>query len=228
MVNEIRMTDIAIIFATLLGPILAVQAQKLVERWRDEKERRERIFKVLMATRGSRLSPNHIEALNMINIEFPAKPKFKKVRSAWKAYFSHLSDPTPRDTNQYPVFFAKRSELFTDLLYEIGSALGYDSDKTEISKESYTPIYHEQVENELNIIRGKLVDLLSGKLSLPMSLKEFPSDDQMVANQAEYLKLATEFLRGKPIAVSIVSPDGGLKAVPSRMPDPPDYGTKTG
>jgi hypothetical protein len=50
-------SDIAVIVATLLGPVLAVQVQKYLERWRDEAERRKNVFKTLMATRLARLSP---------------------------------------------------------------------------------------------------------------------------------------------------------------------------
>ena len=57
--------DVLLMSATLLGPVLAVQAQKYIERWRDANIRRDRIFKSLMATRATRLAPQHIEALNL-------------------------------------------------------------------------------------------------------------------------------------------------------------------
>ena len=53
--------DFAIIFATLLGPVLAVQAQKLLERQRDIKGWRLAIFRTLMATRAAMLSPTRNE-----------------------------------------------------------------------------------------------------------------------------------------------------------------------
>src|SRR5262245_5501290 len=107
---DIRLTDLLIVAATIIGPILAVQVQKALERWRADGARRDHIFKVLMATRAARLAPNHIEALNMINIELPAsKKRFKKARSAWKAYFAHLGEPVPEEALR-PVYFAKREE----------------------------------------------------------------------------------------------------------------------
>ena len=125
----------AVIGATLLGPVFAVQIQKYLERWREENERRHRIFKVLMSTRAARLAANHVEALNLIDIEFPStRKRFKKVRSAWKAYFTHLCEKPPDDKQIHPVFFAKRQELLTDMLYEMATALGYDFDKTQISR----------------------------------------------------------------------------------------------
>ena len=53
----IKLTDIAIVLAALLVPVLAVQAQKWLERRRDVKERQLAIFRTLMATRNAMLSP---------------------------------------------------------------------------------------------------------------------------------------------------------------------------
>lgn len=87
----IRMNDVAIVVATLLGPVLAIQAQKILERSRDRKERRMVIFRTLMATRASVLSPAHVEALNAIPIEFYGNTgKLKEINEAWKLYLDHL------------------------------------------------------------------------------------------------------------------------------------------
>jgi hypothetical protein len=223
-------TDIALISSTLLGPVLAVQVQKYLERWREESERRKRIFKTLMATRAARLAPAHIEALNLIDIEFPATHKpFKKVRSAWKAYLSHLREPLPDDQQVKPVYFAKREELFTDLLYEMGTALGYDFDKTQISKDAYSTVFHENLEADLQTIRTKIIEILTGKTALPMAVVEFPSDPDVVVNQADYLKIMAEHLRqGKPWPITVVGNDTNSgKIVPMRPADLSNEG-KTG
>ncbi|HEV2582558.1 MAG TPA: DUF6680 family protein [Ktedonobacteraceae bacterium] len=112
-------STIAIVAATLLGPVFAVQVQKYLERWRDQAERRKRVFKILMATRASRLSLQHIEALNLIDLEFPASRKFKRLRSAWKAYLANLNEKEPEPPAD-AVFYAKRWDLFIDMLYEMG------------------------------------------------------------------------------------------------------------
>jgi hypothetical protein len=214
------MVDLAVIAAaTVLGPVLAVQVQKYLERWREENERRHSIFKVLMATRASRLAANHIEALNLIDIEFPAtRKRFKKVRSAWKAYFSHLNEKPPNDMQIHPVFFAKRTELFTDMLYEMAAALGYDFDKTQISKDVYSTIYHENLEADQQTIRTKLVEILTGKASFPMAVVQFPNDLDFVKAQADYLRLMAEHLTaGKPWPIAIMGGDtsGKVIAMPS-------------
>ncbi|MHA6848823.1 DUF6680 family protein [Ralstonia syzygii] len=56
--------DWVMVGATIAGPILAVQAQKWVERAREATNRRSLIFTTLMATRQSRISMEHVRALN--------------------------------------------------------------------------------------------------------------------------------------------------------------------
>ena len=56
--------------AIIIGPILAIQIQKILDNLREKKKRRITIFKTLMSTRATRLNKEHVEALNMIDIEF--------------------------------------------------------------------------------------------------------------------------------------------------------------
>jgi hypothetical protein len=62
--------DWLLILATIAGPILAVQAHKWVERLREGRNRKLRLFERLMATRAARLSAEHVQALNMIDLVF--------------------------------------------------------------------------------------------------------------------------------------------------------------
>jgi len=64
------MSDWAIVFATLVGPVLAVQAQAFLERRRGLRARRTQLFYTLMRTRASGFVPDHVNAINAIPIEF--------------------------------------------------------------------------------------------------------------------------------------------------------------
>jgi len=207
--------------ATLVGPVVAVQLQKYLERWREGNQRRENLFKTLMSTRAARLSLNHVAALNMIDIEFPAtRKRFKKVRSAWKAYRSHLDESDPEDLQVRALLYAKREDLFTDLLYEMGSALEFDFDKTQIGKDVYSTVYQGKVEADQETIRTKLVEILTGRATLPMKVLDFPSDPEFIKAQTEYLTLIAEHLKsGKPWPVAISDGEMPRKVVPLRSPD---------
>ncbi len=86
----IAVSNWVMIFAIVMGPILAVQVQKILEGIKEGKERRIRVFKDLMATRASALAYQHVVALNMVGLEFHDK-KYTKVLNAWTTYLDHLS-----------------------------------------------------------------------------------------------------------------------------------------
>jgi hypothetical protein len=75
--------------ATILGPILAVQAQKWIERVRETRERKLRVFYTLMGSPAARTSAEHVQALNLIDLLFRRKAE-KPIIDAWEIYREHL------------------------------------------------------------------------------------------------------------------------------------------
>lgn len=192
---EFRGAELAIVFATLAGPILAVQAQKFLEHYRSEKERRLTIFRALMATRAAWLSPGHVEALNAIPVEFyGTKGKLKEINDAWKQFLDHHSGDTATE-----VWLQKRIDLFSALLHLISQYLGYGFSKAQLERDIYSPRAHGQLETEQTLIRQGFVKLLNGEAVLPMAVKEFPAtaDDETLARQEELQKLLKEWLEGQ-------------------------------
>ena len=169
-------SDSLMIFAVLISPLLAVQVQKIIESWRETKQRKIFIFKTLMATRGTTLSPRHVEALNMIDLEFSINNKDEKlVVEAWKMYLDHLHDLNvdPKDPDyrvKMDVWTKRSNELLIALLYEMAQNLGYEFDKVHLKKGSYNPQGHFDMEMEQNFIRKSIVDLFFGDKSIPVRL----------------------------------------------------------
>ena len=62
---------VAIVLATILGPILAVWASEIRQRNRQAQDRKEWVFRTLMTTRSTRMSLDHVSALNHIDFAFP-------------------------------------------------------------------------------------------------------------------------------------------------------------
>ncbi|MEG6016919.1 DUF6680 family protein [Enterobacter hormaechei] len=100
--------DIIMTAAVIVGPVLAVQIQKTLEQFRERKQSRLSIFRTLMSTRAQRLHREHVQALNMIDLEFYGRKlpiiriryqtkKEQTVTHAWKSYNSHLNK-----INDYP------------------------------------------------------------------------------------------------------------------------------
>ena len=190
----IKISDVAIVIATLVGPILAVQAQKWLERGREIKQRRAWIFRTLMATRATNLSQAHVEALNAIPIEFYGKStKLKEIINAWKAYLAHLG----QGSTATEVWSAKREDLLVDLLHLMAEYLGYDFNRVEISKEVYSPQGHAQIESDQEIIRKGLAGILSGKVPFPMEVTKFPIDPAALQEQKLLRELLLNWLKGQ-------------------------------
>lgn len=185
----------AIVAATIAGPILAVQAQKWLERGRAINERRATIFRVLMATRAARLSPGHVEALNAIPVEFygPNKAKLKEITDAWQSYLDALSD----DTLSHEASTMTRMNHFVDLLHLMSKYLGYDFSKSEISKNVYTPTGHINIETDQETIRRGFVSVLRGETSIPMNVTGFPYDEEAAAKQATLNERMLEWFEGQ-------------------------------
>src|SRR5690606_30511050 len=87
--------EIIMALAVLIGPISAVQIQKWLEKNRDNRSRKVDIFKTLMTTRATRVSIDHVEALNMIDLEFNGQG-YEKVITAWRNYHDHLTNGDPQ------------------------------------------------------------------------------------------------------------------------------------
>jgi hypothetical protein len=84
----------ATVFAIVWGSIKAVQIAKNGEQAREKKKREYEIFYKLMKTRRIILSPERIEALNLIQIEFFGKGK---IINAYKEYIKHLGQEVPKN-----------------------------------------------------------------------------------------------------------------------------------
>ena len=129
-------SDWLVIAAVIVGPILAVQIQKFIENRKAIKDRKMQIFRTLMATRATPLAPLHVEALNMIDIEFY---KDKTIVGAWKLLLDNFGnypkDPKEQNYQTRLTSSAERSsELLSDLLYEMAKALNYDFDKVHLRR----------------------------------------------------------------------------------------------
>jgi hypothetical protein len=159
------LTDILMITATALSPLIAVQVTRFLDDRNEQRGRKLHIFKTLMATRAYTLAPFHVEALNRIDLEFSSKRKLEKaVLDVWQQYLDHLGNKTMK----IEAWAEKRADLLVDLLYVMGQALGYDFNKTQIKNGTYAPVAHGRVEEEQEKVRQFAIELLEGKRTLPM------------------------------------------------------------
>jgi hypothetical protein len=195
-----KATDVAIVFATLLGPVLAVQAQRLVDVLRERRRHRTAIFQTLMTTRAATLSPEHVRAINSIPLEFGGRRgALKEIISAWKQYMDHLNAREMK----IEVWGPKRIDLFVALLDKMAKFLGYHFDAVELKNDVYSPLAHGQFETDQELIRRGLVSLLKGEAALPMEVRGWPVDAEALANQKEIQTRLLAWLRGEAAPPSV-------------------------
>jgi hypothetical protein len=179
--------DIIMTAAVVIGPILAVQVQKIIERTNHKRNRRMALFHTLMSTRAERLNRDHVKALNMIDIEFYGrmipfiKTRYQSrgeqaVTHAWKSYNSHLNHKDEYES--LDAWLKKGDDLFTEMLYKIAQSLNYDYDKVQLQRDCYRPIAHGNIENtQLDLLEGLSQVLNKGK-PLPMYVVNFPKSNE--------------------------------------------------
>lgn len=159
--------------AIVLSPLIAVQVTEFLRRRKDAQERRLWIFRTLMATRAARLDGNHVQALNMIDVEFHGKNReMRDVVEAWKTYLDHLNNRQL----EVSAWVASGDDLFFELLYKMSMTLKYDLQKTEIRRTSYTPQGYGDAEADGMIIRKGLSAIFGSPVLLEKLISQRPPD----------------------------------------------------
>lgn len=186
---------IATIAAILLGPIAAV----VVTRWMDDRSatrlRRYGVFRDLMRTRAAKISPPHVDALNLVEIEFH---QFPTVKSAWQRYMDNLFTTAPTDAGEQSNFFVRREQLFIKLVQEVAKTVGLKSvDITDVMTNNYYPQGWQNEQQEQQQVRQLLIQALSG--TKPLSVRIFNPQ---------------EWSGPYPPAVSLPKPNGAAKPNP--------------
>jgi uncharacterized protein DUF6680 len=74
--------------AIIVGPVLALFAQRVLDLLRERKKERKQLFNTLMTTRHQLYSPAHLQALNSIDIVFKDN---ERICAAWKAVLDYAA-----------------------------------------------------------------------------------------------------------------------------------------
>jgi hypothetical protein len=189
--RAMKIGDVLMLFAVLLSPVIAVQVQVWLELFREKRNRKFLVFQTLMATRtiSARTSPEHVRALNMIDLTFYGDRVFgvhvrrtkaeRLILDTWKRYFGQLSDaPDWKDANAVQLWANKRDDLFVNLLHSMAQDLGYSFDKLELARNFYAPMAQGTLETELTEIRASVRSVLTG--GSPISVKLVDTTNETV------------------------------------------------
>lgn len=206
----------AVVFATILGPILAVIITRRIDRLRANEERKVWIFRTLMATRDTNLSISleHVQALQMIEVEFSKKRrKERAVVDAWRLYQQHLNTPSP-EGDQGNCWGTRQFELLCQLVHRIAEYLGYSLNEAQI-REVYSP-------KALNLRRAQEEAIWHGVARLVsngdmhLNIRIVATGEDLPAKEA-----FAQLIKGEtPLSVRLVRSESELEESPA-SPAPP-------
>jgi hypothetical protein len=154
---------IGTIVAIIYGPIKAVDITRKRDLERDAELRKRQILSTLMRTRKMVVHPDHVGALNQIQLEFFNNGP---VIAAYRSYIANLSETVPKPGNDLQNFLTRRNDFFFDLLHAISVAAGVPLDRHELDRFAYVPFGWQSDENEIKVFRGALIEVLQGRKSL--------------------------------------------------------------
>src|SRR6266487_850805 len=149
---------IAIIVATLSGPVLAVVVTRFIDARRDRKARQTDLFRTLMRSRRSALSPEYVAALNTVEVEFA---RVMPVENAQRELLAHLNLHA-----QSLDWLDRLRRLRTRLLYAIATYLGYEMEQRDVLEGGYIPSGWATVEEQQQAILQGAKELLAGTRTL--------------------------------------------------------------
>jgi hypothetical protein len=150
--------------AIFTSPVVALEIQKRLDEKRAHRDRKMAIFRKLMTTRAAQMAPEHVEALNGIEVEFYAKDgPDKKVLDAWRLYITHVNTQVPADAANWTETKVNR---LVNLLVEMSKSLEFDMDEAAIRTNIYHPIGFVQIEAEQHALRKAALETFSGQRPL--------------------------------------------------------------
>ncbi len=151
------------IAAIVYGPIKAVEITRRKDLERDAESRKRQILATLMRTRKMTVHPDHVSALNQVQLEFFNHPT---VIDAYRGYIANLSQTVPPPGNDLHNFLTRRNDRFFDLLHAIAVASGVALDRHELDRLAYVPIGWQTDQDELRAFRAAVLAVLQGQKPL--------------------------------------------------------------
>jgi hypothetical protein len=199
-----------VVIATLAGPVIAVQTQKLIERATASQNQRRWIFEVIMSNRATRLTDENVRALNLIDLAYRRRHD-RKVIAAWRSLFGELTQGIrdgETDIATINAWNGRCSDRYVALQAAMSHALSFNFTEEESRRGIYYPKGHDQREAAHLAILHNAALVLSGASALKMAVTELPVAPEAAALQVALTeKMAKAYAEDGALRVRMVVPD---------------------
>ena len=191
--DSLTASEWIMIVAVFTGPGAAVFIARELEKLGQKHSRRLSLFRSLMATRRTPTSPEHVTALNTIEVEFyrekeviisfkkhmdlmPEQPRIESER----VDFSNMSEEEVRKRNNYYELRIGnlRQDSLASLLHSISKSIGMPMDKHDVFRGGYHPEAFANMEMEQRAIRNFVIGLALHERSVPVTAYAPPAPPQ--------------------------------------------------
>jgi len=159
--------DWVTVIALVLGPILGVMIAFFLERQGRERERKDDIFRTLMAYRYETHNPEFIKALNLVVPLFrDNKTVLERVEALRQAFQSGRNGAA--------------NEAVTDLLWDLGKSLGFTLERQEVKSVFEIRPVHIDVLQQLNRLQRQVETSQAELDRLQQQIEQFrpPTEDK--------------------------------------------------
>jgi hypothetical protein len=156
--------------AIVLGPILAVATQLWFQARKTKRDSKLWTFNTLMGLRASIVSPNFVQAINLVDTVFYGN---SEVRDKRREFLALVTAAQGRVMTSAEIDKAK--DLIAELLAKMGKELGLDFDHTEIKDTGWYPVGFQILEETSSALREKGLAVLEGKANIGVVIKDNPA-----------------------------------------------------
>lgn len=166
--------------AIVLGPLLAVLITYFLHQRSDLKQRRLHVFRTLMTTRRTPLSPDRVQALNLVEIEFAGKSRVLKLFSELLEIYNDQAKWRSDDENVHRAVIQQVDDKTAEMLREMGHVLGYKLENLKLLRGGYYPEAFSSLERQQMEIREFLLGLNSGAKAMPIAVVDVRHPEQLL------------------------------------------------
>ena len=167
-------------FAIVIGPVIAVLAARYLDRRDQENNRKLAIFRDLMATRQITYSPQHVSALNLVELEFYGDTA---ILEAFRELMKLLSDEdrwnvAKSNDEKMRKTLQDMNDCRAKLLNRMAYSLGYKMSDIELMRGGYYPELLGRLDEQRIKATEFVVDLADGKRAVPIAVIDYRTFDQ--------------------------------------------------
>lgn len=161
---------LAIVAATIIGPLSAV----LITLWHQARaqryERRLNIFRSLMQWRGNWLHPEWVSALNLVPVEFAGR---RDIIQSFNAMIDKLCDKGfAAEGDELREAYNRAEAVFVELIQKIARKLRIDLSDLDLRTRLYAPSGWWKEQQLLQAIRSDTALVLKGERAITVRVVE--------------------------------------------------------